>query len=141
MLAPYSKPPQVAILLASRQSDLHQKQTKMDSPRKPKSLSTNLFFLVLLLSTNLLTLFLSSTFYSSSFCYLHPISSTFTQNSSSSVADSDATENPDTQLDLPSEFLAFTSGQALPYGFNTNFDSDTFYPPVGQACKIGRAHV
>ncbi|KAJ6867495.1 hypothetical protein NC652_038642 [Populus alba x Populus x berolinensis] len=111
----------------------------MDSSNQPKSLSTNLFYLFLLLSTNLLTLFISSTFYSSSSCSLNPISSTttFTKRSSPSTTDSDGTGNPDTPqatIDLPSEFLAFSSGQVLPLGFNTNFDSDTFYPPVGQAC-------
>ncbi|KAJ4840881.1 hypothetical protein Tsubulata_010376 [Turnera subulata] len=121
----------------------------MDSPHKPKPLSTNLFFLFLLLSTNLLTLFLSSTFYSSSSCSLIPISTT----GSITITDKDTTapqtniiedpaptqgDNSDdssqTTLDLPSEFVAFTSGQVLPFGFNTNFDSDTIYPPVGKSC-------
>lgn len=94
----------------------------MDSPHnKTKSLSTNLFFLFLLLSTNLLTLFLSSTFYSS--CSL----------TTPTTVSSDIPP-PTTTSNLPSEFLAFTSGQLLPFGFNTNFDSDTIYPPVGGSC-------
>lgn len=116
----------------------------MDSPRKPSSFSTNLFFFLLLLSTNLLTLLLSSTFYSS--CSLNPLitaASTLTTphatstNSVSATQGSDyASESSQTNLDLPSEFLAFTSGQLLPFGFNTNFDSDTIYPPAGQACTL-----
>ncbi|KAJ6421144.1 hypothetical protein OIU84_028513 [Salix udensis] len=110
----------------------------MDSTHEPKSLSTNLFYLFLLLSTNLLTLFLSSTFYSSS-CSLNPISTTttFTKSTSRSTNGFDGTGNPDTPqatIDLPSEFLAFSSGQVLPLGFNANFNSDTFHPSVGQAC-------
>ncbi|KAJ6752735.1 hypothetical protein OIU74_027541 [Salix koriyanagi] len=77
-------------------------------------------------------------FYSSS-CSLNPISTTttFTKSSSRSTNGFDGTGNPDTPqatIDLPSEFLAFSSGQVLPLGFNANFDSDTFHPSVGQAC-------
>ncbi|XP_044505759.1 probable methyltransferase At1g29790 [Mangifera indica] len=100
----------------------------MDSPRtKTKSLSKNLFILFLLLSTNLLTLFFASTFYSS--CSLTNFPTTnVTATLSSHVPP------PTTTVNLPSEFLAFTSAQLLPFGFNTNFDSDTIYPPVGSSC-------
>ncbi|KAJ9172947.1 hypothetical protein P3X46_016132 [Hevea brasiliensis] len=115
----------------------------MDSPHKPKSLSTKLFFLFLLLSTNLLTLFLSSTFYSS--CSLNPLTTATTAAATSiTTIDTSSTNSGsatkgydfDSSQDLPSEFLAFTSGQVLPFGFNTNFDSDTIYPPVGKACTL-----
>lgn len=100
------------------------------SPRnKPKSLSTNLFFIFLLLSTNFLTFFLSSILNSSS-CYLiNPpgITTPTTTIASVYVSEGDSAS-------VPSEFLAFTSGQNLPFGFNTNFDLDTIYPPVGRAC-------
>ncbi|KAG2710805.1 hypothetical protein I3760_04G046900, partial [Carya illinoinensis] len=33
-------------------------------------------------------------------------------------------------------FIAFASGHTLPFGFNGNFDSDTIYPPVSQACTL-----
>ncbi|XP_002533472.2 probable methyltransferase At1g29790 [Ricinus communis] len=111
----------------------------MESPHKPKSISTNLFFLFLLLSTNLLTLFLSSTFYSSSSCSLNPLTaatSTAAATAISTTATITTAATSQTSLDLPSEFLAFTSGQLLPFGFNTNFDSDTIYPPVGQSCTL-----
>lgn len=96
---------------------------------KPKSLSTKLFFLLILFSTNLITLLLSSTFYSScnSFKLTSPASPTKT-TSSEAVSK--------TTSDLPPEYHAFTSGKQLPLGYNANFGSDTFYPPVGQACTL-----
>ncbi|KAJ4706263.1 S-adenosyl-L-methionine-dependent methyltransferase [Melia azedarach] len=114
----------------------------MDSPHKPKSVAANLFFFILLLSTNLITLFVSSLFYSSSSCSL--ITAVSTATTSGIVGDSvkvsksslsDKTNSDDGEL-LPSEFIAFTSGQVLPFGFSTNFDSDTIYPPVGRACTL-----
>ncbi|KAJ7964446.1 S-adenosyl-L-methionine-dependent methyltransferase superfamily protein [Quillaja saponaria] len=95
----------------------------MDSPLRRKPGTTNLFFLVLLLSTNLLTLFLSSTFYSTSCSFSPPKAPTTTTVSATSD-------------NLPPEFLAFTSGQLLPFGVNRNFDSDTLYPPVGRSCTL-----
>lgn len=75
----------------------------------------SLLFFLLLISTNLLTFFFSSAFYSSSCSLLRlptfPIS-----------------------IDLPAEFISFTSGQILPFGTNRNFGSDTIYPSVGGAC-------
>ncbi|KAG6401134.1 hypothetical protein SASPL_137979 [Salvia splendens] len=79
-----------------------------------------LFFLLLLLSSNLLTLFISTTLYSSS-CSLSPHLQT-----------TPAAAEPD----LPSEFLAFTSPQKLPLGFNRNFDSDEILPSVGSSCTL-----
>ncbi|GLT97335.1 hypothetical protein SLE2022_149050 [Rubroshorea leprosula] len=91
----------------------------MDSSiHKPKSL---FFIFLLLISTNLLTFFFSSTSYSSS---CSPLLLTTT------------TSTPSIDVDLPSEFLSFTSGQLLPFGYNPNFDSDTIYPPVGRACTL-----
>ncbi|KAK4353943.1 hypothetical protein RND71_026137 [Anisodus tanguticus] len=60
------------------------------------------------------------------------------------VVDPAATRDDDIQesdklavdLDLPSEFLAFTSPYKLPFGFNTNFDSDKIIPPVGRPCTM-----
>ncbi|KDP25822.1 hypothetical protein JCGZ_22544 [Jatropha curcas] len=106
----------------------------MDSPtHKPKSLSINLFYLFLLLTTNLLTLFLSSTFYSSSTCSLNPITTTIS-TATDPISTNSNFADQESDTDLPHEFSAFTSGQLLPFGFNTNFDSDTIYPPVGKAC-------
>ncbi|XP_022759972.1 uncharacterized protein LOC111306341 [Durio zibethinus] len=108
----------------------------MDSSPKPKSLSTNLYFLFLLLSTNLLTLFLSSTLYSS--CSLRFLTSTAATNGSDigiSVSDLSMSE-PSQPLPQSDEFLRFVSGQSLPFGFNTNFGSDTMYSPVGRACTL-----
>lgn len=120
----------------------------MDSPHKPKSLSTNLFFLFLLLSSNLLTLFISTTLNSS--CSLNPTSTTiaaFTTaaaTTTTTVVDEPilkhegnrVPENSGTPPDLPPEFLAFTSPQHLPFGFNRNFDSDNILPPVGSPCTL-----
>ncbi|PQM40743.1 uncharacterized protein Pyn_22090 [Prunus yedoensis var. nudiflora] len=107
-----------------------------DSPFQSKSLYTsNIFFLFFLLSTNLLTLFFSSSF---SICSLKSLSTVAT------TADL-ATPTPGLNLpeaptedtsDLPPEFLAFASGQLLPFGYNINFDSNTIYPAVGQACTL-----
>ncbi|KAL5745264.1 hypothetical protein ACOSP7_026410 [Xanthoceras sorbifolium] len=100
----------------------------MDSPHKPKSLSTNLFFF-LLLSTNLITLLISSIFYSSSSssCSLNSITTT-------AAAATTITTTSNDEDDLPPEFISYTSGHVLPFGFNTNFDSDTMIAPVGRAC-------
>lgn len=113
----------------------------MDSPHKPKPLSTHLFFLFLLLSTNLLTLFISSTFYSS--CSLNHWPTAATTITAAIVAKSVLkddivviTDNSQITSDLPPEFVAFTSPQQLPFGFNTNFDSEKIIPPVGRPCTL-----
>ncbi|XP_061346991.1 probable methyltransferase At1g29790 [Gastrolobium bilobum] len=97
----------------------------MDS-HNPK---TNLLFISLLLFTNLLTLFFSSTFYSSS---CNPNFSTTTAAAVSSAAE---------DKNLPPEFLASTSGQRLPLGFNKNFDSDTINPAAGKSCALFPAEI
>ncbi|XP_057807241.1 probable methyltransferase At1g29790 [Salvia miltiorrhiza] len=85
-----------------------------------------LFFLLLLLSSNLFTLFIFTTFYSSS-CSLNP----------HLQSDPPSPEDLKTEtLDLPSEFVAFTSPQKLPFGFNRNFDSDKILPSVGSSCTL-----
>ncbi|KVI03087.1 putative S-adenosyl-L-methionine-dependent methyltransferase [Cynara cardunculus var. scolymus] len=107
----------------------------MDSPRRIGSISINLFYLFLLLSSNLLTLFISTTFYSSS--SLNP-----TRNIAMIIDAANATQLPlDTAnfkgtSDISPEFLAFTSPKQLPFGMNSNFDSDKLYPPVGKACTL-----
>ncbi|XP_062152755.1 probable methyltransferase At1g29790 [Alnus glutinosa] len=108
----------------------------MDSPRKS---CTNFF---LLLSTNLLTFFLSTTFYSSS-CFYNPITAAATAAAdittpptNSTPPSHDVSETTLEPSDLPPEYVAFTSGQLLPLGFNANFDSDTIYPPAGEACTL-----
>ncbi|KAL7223560.1 hypothetical protein ACSBR1_025087 [Camellia fascicularis] len=113
----------------------------MDSPHKPKPLSTHLFFLFLILSTNLLTLFISSTFYSS--CSLNHWPTAATTITAAIVAKSVLkddivviTDNSQITSDLPPEFVAFTSPQQLPFGFNTNFDSEKIIPPVGRPCTL-----
>ncbi|KAJ8540128.1 hypothetical protein K7X08_026517 [Anisodus acutangulus] len=121
----------------------------MDSPHKPRPLSPNLFFFFLLVSSNLITFFISNTFKDSS-CSLYqqtynaiPTSSSF-NTAVPLVVDPAATRDDDIQesdklaadLDLPSEFLAFTSPYKLPFGFNTNFDSDKIIPPVGHPCTM-----
>nr|GMC56877.1 probable methyltransferase PMT19 [Ipomoea batatas] len=110
----------------------------MDSPHKPKSFSCNFFYLILLLSSNLLTFFIATTFNPS--CYLydqesagtHTIAPKSALNSVAAVQESD--DSPAEDSDLPPEFLAFTFPQELPFGFNTNFDSDYINPPVGRPC-------
>ncbi|KAL3522564.1 hypothetical protein ACH5RR_015398 [Cinchona calisaya] len=117
----------------------------MDSPHKSKPLPFNMFFLFLLLCSNLLTFFVSTTFYSSSCTLKSEIdtSTTISTNSASVPVISQPAHKDETirvsdesqaTADLPSEFLAFTSPQKLPFGFNTNFDSDQITPPVGRPC-------
>lgn len=105
----------------------------MDSPHKPRSFSPNLFFFFLLVSSNLLTFFISNTFKHSS-CLLYQQ----TYNAIAATRDDDIQESdkPAADLDLPSEFLAFTSPHKLPFGFSRNFDSDEINPPVGRPCTM-----
>ncbi|KAF7134493.1 hypothetical protein RHSIM_Rhsim08G0020000 [Rhododendron simsii] len=110
----------------------------MESPHKPKPLSTSLFYLFLLLSTNLLTLFISTNFYSSSSLCASDTAATAI-SASTTTAHTVTHPNLDDSrntLDLPPEFLAFTSAQKLPFGFNTNMDSDHIIPPVGSPCTL-----
>ncbi|KAH6837533.1 hypothetical protein C2S53_008506 [Perilla frutescens var. hirtella] len=99
----------------------------------------NLFFLLLLLSSNLLTLFISTTLYSSS-CSLKSQLQTSTSPTTTAAAtaeEEDGDDDSETKtLDLPSEFIAFTSPQKLPLGFNRNFDSDQIFPSVGSSCTL-----
>ncbi|CAL5189903.1 unnamed protein product [Lathyrus oleraceus] len=98
----------------------------------PKTLTTNLLFISLLLFTNLITLFLSST-YNSSTC---------TPNFSTTTTTSTAVEDAGAEVVgggddyFPPEFYASTSPQKLPLGFNRNFNSDTVHPPAGSACTL-----
>ncbi|KAL4569212.1 hypothetical protein LXL04_024847 [Taraxacum kok-saghyz] len=80
------------------------------------------FYLLILLSSNLLTLFISTIFYSP--CSLKPTN-----------INTAATQPPPPDH-LPPEFLAFTSPKQLPFGMNSNFDSDKLYPPVGSPCTL-----
>lgn len=101
----------------------------------------NLFFLSLLLSSNLLTFFLSTTLNSS--CSLKPHLQLTTTAAATTTTTADPQPSPDNNdedddstQDLPSEFLAFTSPQKLPFGFNRNFDSDEILPTVGAPCTL-----
>ncbi|VVA39883.1 PREDICTED: S-adenosyl-L-methionine-dependent [Prunus dulcis] len=107
-----------------------------DSPLQSKSpYTSNIFFLFLLLSTNLLTLFFSSSF---SICSLKSLSTAATTaDLATPTTGLNLPEAPtEDTSDLPPEFLAFASGQLLPFGYNINFDSNTIYPAVGQACTL-----
>ncbi|XP_021298057.1 uncharacterized protein LOC110427025 [Herrania umbratica] len=113
-------------------------------PGKPKSLSTNLCFLFLLLSTNLLTFFLSSTLYASCSLRVRVPTSSSSDTVAPKTNATDATSVQDYSLSelisqptsKPDEFLSFLSGQSLPLGFNTNFGSNTIYSAVGRACTL-----
>lgn len=100
----------------------------MESPHKTRSLTSNVVFFCLLLSSNLLTLFVSTTLYSP--CSLNRPSSTATTTTTVGAGDSTRQDN------LPPEFLSFSSPQALPFGRNRNFDYDIIHPPVGRACTL-----
>lgn len=118
----------------------------MDSPRNSRSFSSNLFYLFLLLSSNLLTLFISTTLYSP--CSLTPrVESITTIGKTADCAPKDPEPTPkveiveqfnasESETDLPDEFLAFTSPLELPLGYNSNFDSDKILPPVGRPCAL-----
>ncbi|XP_076951431.1 putative methyltransferase At1g29790 [Bidens hawaiensis] len=94
----------------------------MGSPHSTRSLSMTLFYLFILLSSNLLTLFISTTFYAS--------------NPAENILI--ATENT---ISEPPEFIAFTSPKDLPFGMNSNFDSDKIYSPVGSPCSLFRDEI
>ncbi|WJX58639.1 hypothetical protein P8452_44073 [Trifolium repens] len=94
----------------------------------PKTLTTKLLFISLLLFTNLITLFLSTT-YNSSTC-----TPNFTTTTTSAAVEDDGAKSKLPQL--PPEFFASTSPQKLPLGFNKNFNSDTVHPPAGSACTL-----
>lgn len=95
------------------------------------------FFLLLLLSSNLLTLFISTTFYHSSSCSLNPQLQTTTAAVDPPPPEEEEDSGNASELaDLPSEFIAFTSPQKLPFGFNRNFDSDRILPSVGSSCTL-----
>ncbi|KAD3640564.1 hypothetical protein E3N88_29787 [Mikania micrantha] len=96
----------------------------MDSIR---SLSATLCILLL---SNLLTLFISTNFYSS--CSLNPTGNTL-------IAAHNCTSQPPSNL--PPEFITFTSPKQLPFGMNSNFDSDKLYPPVGSSCTRFRDEI
>ncbi|KAI3699229.1 hypothetical protein L2E82_43379 [Cichorium intybus] len=91
------------------------------------------FYLFILLSSNLLTFFISTTFYSS--CSLNSTGKITPVNATATQPPPDA-GNIQRTSDLPPEFLAFTSPQPLPFGMNSNFDSDKLYPPVGSPCTL-----
>ncbi|KAL7094336.1 hypothetical protein ACP275_11G097200 [Erythranthe tilingii] len=103
----------------------------------------NLLFFSLLLTSNLLTLLVSTTFYSSN-CSLKPhqlqtttAAAVYPPPPPPPVEEDDGDEETDQATqDLPPEFIAFTSPQKLPFGFNRNFDSDEILPPVGSPCRL-----
>lgn len=98
---------------------------------KLKPSSTTAFFLLILLSTIFLTFLFSSTFYSS-----HSIAPPATDVGAADGQVSDVVIEAQTNEHLPDEFISFTSPQLLPFGFNTNFDSDSVIPPVGHSCTF-----
>ncbi|KAK6913508.1 putative S-adenosyl-L-methionine-dependent methyltransferase [Dillenia turbinata] len=114
----------------------------MDSPHQFRSVSSNFLYLFILLASNLLTFLLSSTLFSCS-CSFDPTQTTTTTTNAmpnpNPVITPDAAEESgitSNTPDLPPEFLAFTSPQLLPFGFNSNFDSDNILPSVGRPCTL-----
>lgn len=100
-----------------------------NSPKANKTsfcLPGHIFFLFLLLSTNLLTFFLSTTY--------NPCSTLPTEKVVSRVIEPVVPNLNDPEEGLPEEFVAYAYGQKLPFGFNRRFDSDIMYSPVGRAC-------
>ncbi|XP_022879696.1 uncharacterized protein LOC111397167 [Olea europaea var. sylvestris] len=118
----------------------------MDSPCNSRSFSSKLFYLFLLVSSNLLTLFISTNLYSP--CSLGTrVESVTPIGKTADCAPRDPKPTPkveivkqfnasESEADLPDEFLAFTSPQQLPLGYNSNFDSDKILPPVGHPCAL-----
>ncbi|XP_075081985.1 putative methyltransferase At1g29790 [Nicotiana tabacum] len=111
----------------------------MDSTKKHKFLSSNLFFAFLLVSSNLLTLFISTSFNTS--CSLNQqidIASPVLSKVAPKYEAVQVSDNTQSDQNLPSEFLTFTSPQKLPLGFSKNFDSNEIMPPVGSPCTLFR---
>ncbi|XP_016472087.2 putative methyltransferase At1g29790 [Nicotiana tabacum] len=111
----------------------------MDSTKKNKFLSSNLFFAFLLVSSNLLTLFISTSFNTS--CSLNQqidIASPVVAKVAPKYEAVQVSDNTQSDQNLPSEFLSLTSPQKLPLGFSKNFDSNEIMPPVGSPCTLFR---
>lgn len=108
----------------------------MDSPRSTRSLSMILFYIFILFSSNLLTLFISTTF--NSYSSFKPSNC---QNIHIITTDHNTSQPLISSLNLPPEFIAITSPKHLPFGMNSNFDSDKLYPPVGSPCTLFRDEI
>ncbi|CAI9110383.1 OLC1v1010392C1 [Oldenlandia corymbosa var. corymbosa] len=114
-------------------------QPAMDATPKSRPIIHNLLFLSLLFSSNLLTYLISTTSYSSRF--LH---STITDSAPPTITlpstvhqeyhQSSSESKSSAEIELLPEFLALTSQQKLPFGFNPNFGADFILPPVGRPC-------
>ncbi|GMH23055.1 hypothetical protein Nepgr_024898 [Nepenthes gracilis] len=108
------------------------------SPRsRANCFPSHLFFLFLLLSTNLLTFLLSTLYNSCSFDTEKPVS----ESSRIEITASKSATVDEAGADLPPEFVAFAYGQKLPFGFNPRFNSDTLYGPVGRACAFYKEEI
>ncbi|CAM8990000.1 unnamed protein product [Rhodiola kirilowii] len=105
---------------------------------------TGILLLFIVLSTNLLTFYISTTFFTScSSSFINELASEsdrISDEQEESVDNKDSSESEknvveeEEEEDLPPEFLAFTGPQKLPFGFNPNFRSDHMFPPVGHPC-------
>ncbi|GAB4825408.1 hypothetical protein Ancab_008281 [Ancistrocladus abbreviatus] len=119
---------------------------------KANSAPNYLLFLFMLLSTNLVTYFLSSSSVINSCLPFKSNTPKPMDDSSSSnafVSESQKTMSrnhsrpslKDAEKGLPPEYVAFAYGQPLPFGFNLRFDSDTLYSSVGWACSFYKAEL
>ncbi|GAB2230179.1 hypothetical protein Drorol1_Dr00014437 [Drosera rotundifolia] len=104
---------------------------KYFKPNKAITLPSHAFLLFVILSTNLITLFLTNTFYSS--CSSSTESVTVEPEVTSRIQIQNLSLDVP-EDDLPSEFVTYAYGQKLPFGYNWRFDTDTMYSPIGQAC-------
>ncbi|KAL9270272.1 putative methyltransferase [Drosera capensis] len=103
---------------------------KVRSMGKSFSLSSPVLVLFLLLSTNLLTYYLSTSSNYRFFSF---------DRKPSDLEEKSLITRPglkDTEDDLPPEFVAYAYGEKLPFGFNARFDSDTMFSSVGRACSF-----
>ncbi|GAA0183352.1 methyltransferase [Lithospermum erythrorhizon] len=112
----------------------------MESPHKPKHLSSTFFFLFIFISSNLVTLFISTSLF-------NPCALTTTRTDNNAITtmvekklfDEEITRNNDGgegEQDLPDEFMTLTSPQKLPFGVNPNSKSDKIISPVGKPCTL-----
>lgn len=108
---------------------------------KERYVGKNMLMLFIIFSSNLFTFLVATSIYSS--CSLtSPILLAHLNNQDGEVDDITNDNDPipishstsTNNDDLAAEYIAFTSPQLLPFGFSSNFDSDTIYPSAGSGC-------
>ncbi|CAI9110278.1 OLC1v1010272C1 [Oldenlandia corymbosa var. corymbosa] len=113
------------------------------APKSSSPFFFNLIFVLVLISSNLLTYLITTTsFFSPTLTATTEKTLTITTPPTKDVPEEDliplepsVETKPTPEIELASEFQALTSPQKLPLGFNPNFGADFLLPPVGRPCS------